>query len=198
MKARRRLCLAASLLVIVTLLVVGCAREAPEPYPAAVSGVSVPEHPKDFPESLRWLTDEEKARLIEIALNTPKARESLEKGNEFTTRISWAALMPSSVGEGYSGYQIFDYEIVAVGIPRGVVDITPEGSQEKVVSVGVPEEAEIFPCVHIYFDEPPALIVMAAIDLETEETVYVDYYPRKRGPVRPTKTPPSEPPENTN
>jgi len=195
MKMRKSLWIVLSLLVIVALPAGGCVKTTPKIQPAPVSGVLPAEHPTDFPENLRWLTDEEKARLIEIALNTPKAQECLEKGNEYTTRISWAALFPSSTGEGYSGYQIFEYEIVVEGIPRGVVDITPEGSPEKIVSVGVQEDAEIYPCVHIHFGEPSVLIVMAAIDLDAEKTVYVDYYPQRRGPVLPTKTPPSKPPE---
>ena len=191
----KRLWIVLSLLVIAALLVGGCAQPAPNPQPAPVSEILPAEHPTDFPKNLRWLTEEEKTRLIEIALNTPKAQECLEKESEYTTRLSWAALFPSSTGEGYSGYQIFEYEIVAEGIPRGVVDITPEGSPEKIVSVGVQEDAEIYPCVHIHFGEPSALTVMAVIDLDAEKTVYVDYYPQRRGPVLPTKTPPSEPPE---
>jgi len=198
LKMRKRLWLVASLLVILSLLIGGCAQPAPNPQPAPVSGVLPAEHPTDFPENLRWLTDEEKERAIEIALNTPKAQECLEKESEYTTRLNWAALFPSGSGEGYSGYQIFEYEIVAEGIPRGVVDITPEESPEKVVSVGVTEEAEIYPCVHIHFGEPSVLIVMAAIDLEANKAVYVDYYPQRRGPVLPTKTPPSGPPEEAN
>ena len=195
---RKRLCLAASLLVAMSLLVGGCAQPAPSPQPAPVTGVLPAEHQTDFPENLRWLTEEEKTRLIEIALNTPKAQECLEKESEYTTRLSWAALFPSSSGEGYSGYQIFEYEIVEKGIPRGTVDVTPPGSTERIVSVGVSEEAEIYPCVHLHFAEPSALTVMATIDLDAEKTVYVDYYPQRRGPVLPTKTPPPRPPENAN
>ena len=187
--------LATILLLVVTLLMGSCAQSSPNPQPAPVSEVLPAEHPTDFPENLKWLTEDEKVRLIEIALNTPKAQECLEQESEYTTRLSWAALFPSSTGEGYSGYQIFEYEIVEKGIPRGTVDVTPEGSPEKIVSVGVQEDAEIYPCVHIHFVEPSVLIVMAAIDLDAEKTVYVDYYPQRRGPVLPTKTPPSEPPE---
>jgi len=190
------LILAVILLVIVALPAGGCVKATPKIQPAPVSEVLPAEHPTDFPENLRWLTEEEKARLIEIALNTPKAQECLEKESEYTTRLSWAALFPSSTGEGYSGYQIFEYEIVSEGIPRGVVDITPEGSPEKIVSVGVQEDAEIYPCVHLHFAEPSALTVMATIDLDAEKTVYVDYYPQRRGPVLPTKTPAPRPPEN--
>jgi len=185
---------------MLSFLADGCAKATPEPQPSPqpVSGVLPGEHPTDFPENLKWLTDEEKDKLIEIALNTPKAKECLEKESEYTTRISWIALTPSSTGKGYSGYQIFDYEIVTKGIPRGRVDVTPEGSPEKVVSVGVPEEAEIYPCVHIHFAEPSALVVMTAINLDTEKTMYVDYYPQRRGPVLPKNTPPPGPPEEAN
>jgi len=197
-RMRKGLWLAASLLMVMALLVGGCAQPAPSPQPAPVTGVLPAEHPTDFPENLKWLTEDEKVRLIEIALNTPKAQECLEQESEYTTRLSWAALFPSSTGEGYSGYQIFEYEIVEKGIPRGTVDVTPEGSPEKIVSVGVQEDAEIYPCVHIHFVEPSEMIVKAAIALEANKAVYVDYYPQRRGPVLPTKTPPSGPPEEAN
>lgn len=180
----------ASLLAIISFLAVGCTERAPNPQPAPVSEVLPAEHPTDWPENLRWLTDAEKDKLIEIALNTSRAQECLQEGSEYTTDISWIALTPADTGKGYSGYRIFDYEIVAEGIPRGTVDITPPDSPERIVSVGVPEEAEIYPCVHIDFAEPSALVVMSAIDLDAEMTVYSDYYPQRRGPVLPDKAPP--------
>ncbi len=186
-----------SLLVIAGLLTGGCTQSAPL-QPAPVSGVLPAEHPTDFPKNLRWLTEEEKERIIEIAMSTPRAQECLGEESEYTSRISWVALTPSSTGKGYSGYRIFEYEIVKEGIPRGTVDIIPPGYPEKIVSVGVSEEDEIYPCVHLHFAEPLALTIMAAIDLEKEKSVYVDYYPQRRGPVLPTKTPPSAPPEEAN
>ena len=185
---KKGLWLVANLLVIVALLAGGCTQSAPNPQPAPVSEILPAEHPTDFPKNLRWLTEEEKSRLIEIALNTPKAQECLEKESEYTTRLSWAALMPSSTGEGYSGYQIFEYEIVEKGIPRGTVDVTPPGSPERIVSVGVPEDAEIYPDVTIVFGEPAKWIVCVAVDLEAGKSVYVEGYPFRTGPTLPLKT----------
>jgi hypothetical protein len=180
---KKGLWLSSSLLTMLLIIASGCAKETPEPpSPAPAPGILPAEHQRDFPENLRWLTDKEKDRLIEIALNIPKAREWLEKEPEYTASIGWIALTPSSEGEGYSGYRYFEYEIVSKGIPRGIVDITPEGSPERVVSVGVPEEAEIYPCVHIHFGKPVVWIVMAAIDLEAERVKYTEEYPARTWP----------------
>jgi len=187
-----------SMLFVLAIVTVGCSEPGAAPQPAPVSGILPAEHPTDFPENLRWLTEDEKARLMEMALATPAALEWRRKESQYTASISWIALTPSSSGEGYSGYRIFEYEIVETGIPRGEVDVTPPGSAEKIVSVGVPEEAEIYPCVHIHFGEPSVFTVMVAVDLEAGKAVYVDYYPQRRGPVPPTKTPASVPPGDTN
>ena len=182
--------LVASLLVIIALLAGGCVKATPKmqpapPQPAPVSEVLPAEHQTDFPENLRWLTDEEKERAIEIALSTPAALEWQQRESHYTTRINWIALIPSSSGEGYSGYRIFEYEIVEKGIPRGTVDVTPPGSPERIVSVGVPEEAEIYPDVTISFGEPAEWIVSVAVDLEKREAVDTNSYPVRIAPVIP-------------
>lgn len=184
---RKRLWLVASLLVVMALLMGGCAKEAPVPHPSPppVTAVKPAEHPRDFPENLRWLKDEEKEKLIEIALNTDTVREWLEKESQYSASIGWIALVPSSSGEGYSGYRRFEYEIVAEGIPRGRVDITPEDSTVRVVSVGVPEEAEIYPEVDIRFGKPAKQIVHIAVDLDKEKVVRVEEYPARKGIVIP-------------
>ena len=143
-------------------------------------------------EILRWLTEEEKARLIEIALNTPEAKEWLEKEKQYKTSIGWIALNPNPEGEGYSGYRRFEYNIVEEGIPRGEVDITLPGSPERVVSIGVPEDAEIYPNVTIWFGEPEEWTVSVAIDLDSEKVVYDEDYPARRGIIIPP------PPEKAN
>ncbi len=157
----------------------------PEPTPGPASGVFPAEHPRDFPENLRWLTDEEKVKLVEIALNTPKAQEWLQKESQYKTGISWLALNPNPEGEGYSGYRRFDYDIVATGIPRGKVDITPEGSSERIVSEGVPEDAEIHPSVTIWFGEPTEWVVSVAVDIDSEKVVLEESYPARKGIVIP-------------
>ncbi len=177
----RRLWLAASLLVITALLMGGCAQPTPSPQPTPVTGVLPAEHPTDFPENLRWLTEEEKARAVEMALDTPAASEWRQNESVYTASIGWIALTPGSPGEGYSGYRIFEYEIVAEGIPRGVIDITPEGSPEKIVSAGVPENAEIYPNVTLRFGEPAEWQVSVAVDLEANKVVFNEGYPTRKG-----------------
>jgi len=180
----KRLWLVASLLVVVALLVGGCRESSPEQQPSPVSAVLPAEHPTDFPKNLRWLTEEEKDRVIKIALSTPVAVEWQQKESQYKTSIGWIALEPNPEGEGYSGYWQFEYDIVEKGIPRGTVDVTPPGSPEKMVSVGVPEEAEIYPNVTIWFGEPAEWVVSVAIDLETGKVVYVEGYPNLSNPNR--------------
>jgi len=187
LKVRRRLWLAASLLVALSLLAGGCVRSTP-PQPAPVSEVLPAEHQTDFPENLRWLTEEEKEKAIEIALSAPEALEWQQKESQYETSIDWIALNPNPEGEGYSGYRKFEYEIVAEGIPRGSVDVTPPGSPERIVSVGVPEDAEIYPNVTIRFGEPAEWIVSVAVDLKAGKVVYDEGYSFRTGPTLPEKT----------
>ncbi len=179
---RRLVCLVTGLLFIVPV-VSGCTETAPSPQPAPVSSVLTRENPTDFPKSLRWLTEEEKAKAIEIALNTPAALEWRQKESQYKTNIGWVALHPSPEGKGYSGYRKFDYEIVEKGIPRGTVDITPPGLPERIVSIGVPEDAEIYPDVTIWFGEPAKWIVSVAVDLGSGKAVYDEDYPFRTGPT---------------
>jgi len=181
----------AAVLVTALLLVpltAGCQQPQPAPgpmpAPAPVTSVLPAEHPRDFPENLRWLTEEEKEKAVAIALSTPQAQEWTQKESQYQTAISWIALNPNSEGEGYSGYRKFEYEIVAEGIPRGTVDITPPDSPERVVSVGVPDDAEIYPDVTIRFGEPAEWIVTVAVDLEAGKAVYTEGYPSLSPPDR--------------
>jgi len=175
------------LMLFLLSLSVACTRETtpgPSPTPAPVTSVLPAEHSRDFPENLRWLTEEEKEKAVTIALSTPQAQEWAQKENQYQTAISWIALNLNTEGEGYSGYRKFEYEIVTEGIPRGTVDITPPGSSERVVSVGVPEDAEIYPDVTIWFGEPAEWIVTVAVDLEAGKAVYTEGYPNLSHPDR--------------
>ena len=187
---RERLWIALSLLLIAVLAAGGCVKTTPkiQPAPAPVSEVLPAEHGTDFPENLRWLTEEEKEKAVEIALGASVAQEWRQRESQYETFIDWIALNPSSSGEGYSGYRRFEYEIVAEGIPRGTVDVTPPGSPERIVSVGVPEDAEIYPNVTIRFGEPAKWIVSVAVDLGAEKVVYDEGYPFRTGPTLPEKT----------
>ena len=183
---KRGICLTISILTMLNILAGGCAEpvlELVEP----LSSVNPAEHTTDFPENLRWLTDEEKAKITEIALSTDAAQEWLQKEEQYKTGIDWIALYPDPEGEGYSGYTRFEYEIVEKGIPRGTVDWTPPDSTVKVVSIGVPEDAEIYPCVTIWFGVK--WVVSVAIDVETWKVVFKEDYPNLANPDRFKSTP---------
>lgn len=177
--------LTAIMLVLTALISGGCSEPVLTPYTPPVSSVMTDELPTDFPENLRWLTDEEKQKIIDIALNTPAAQEWLQKESQYKTNIDWIALNPDHEGEGYSGYQHFEYEIVGKGIPRGTLDITPADSHTTYRFTGVPEDAEIYPNVTIWFGEPARWVVSVAVDLEAERAVYVEDYPFRTGPTPP-------------
>jgi len=133
---RKGLSLAASLLVVIALLMGGCVRN---------SG-----HPEGM-KSLRWLTDDEKDKVIEIALSSPKALYYKTGYSRYEVELQWIGVTwensePSSIG-------IVEYEWM---------DEATELFQE--------EEA-VFPGVRIYFGELPELSLDVAVDLETETAI---------------------------
>ena len=105
------------------------------------------------------LTEEEKARLIEIALNTPEAKEASEKYGVYRTGFRWLAIKNNE--SGGSDLWGFDYEMV---------DNIPEN---------IPRDAEFYSQVEIYFGEPEQLLMRIAVDLDTEKAVRVDRYSLK-------------------
>ena len=94
---KRNFRLAAGILVILGFIAGGCSQPESQPAPAPVSEVLPAEHPTDFPENLRWLTEEEKDRLIEIALSTPAALEWQQKESQYQTSIDWIGQMIGAV-----------------------------------------------------------------------------------------------------
>jgi len=191
---KKLLALCTIALTVLVLVIVSCNPEpspptASNPTPAPVTSVLPAEHPRDFPENLKRLTEEDKQKALEIALSTPEAQEQLKQESKYKTDIGWIALNPNPEGEGYSGYRKFDYEIVEEGIPRGEVDITPPGSSERVVSEGVPDDAEIYPVVTIWFEEPVYWIISVAVDLKAKKVVFTESYPNHLG--RPDRFPPT-------
>ncbi len=173
---RKRLWLTAILLVVVVLLAGGCTgqsarlpKEEEVPPEEKVEPV-ITESSRWFPDSVRWLTDEEKDKLIEIAASSPKALEWRQKESQYRTVIGWIALQPDPSGEGYSGYSRYEYEIVETGIL-----VYPPGRM-----VLDPRDADIFPDVTIWFGEPDEWVVSVAIDLEEEKVVFEEDYPARR------------------
>jgi hypothetical protein len=150
--------------------------------PLSGGGMPYPGLPVDFPQQLRWLTDEEKARITEIALSTPKAQEWLQKENQYTMRIGWIAIFTDP--ESLSGYQVFDYDIVAKGIPRGTIKAT-DSSGFEFTAIGIPNSAEIYPYIIIHFG-PDTWTVCVAVDVETWNVTYEQDYPHRTGPTHTT------------
>jgi len=105
-------------------------------------------------KSVRWLTEEEKARVIEIALNSPEAKEARESYGVYRTSLMWVAMMKNESG-GMSIWS-FDYEMV---------DNIPDN---------VPKDAAFYSEVEIYFGEPEQLLMRIAVDLEHEKVVHVE------------------------
>jgi len=149
-EVRSRLWLAISLLVIVALLA-GCAG-----------------HPEGM-ESPRRLTDNEKDKVVEIALNTPEALRQLETESKYKTEVDWIAIVWNN--SQCSAWWHIDYEWE-----------TDENLKN------VPESAVFYPQVGIRFGEPEEWLVAVAVDLETEKAVLIHEYPARKGPAPPKDT----------
>lgn len=157
----------------------------PAPSPAPVTGIQMPPGgvPVDHPPEIRWLSEVEVARVVEIALNTPPAMERRQKGISFATSLGWVAIVWKDASRTeYSEYRTFPYEAVETGIPRGRTDVTPPGSKEKVVMSGVPQEAIFYPQVVIHFGQE--WVVQVAVDLKGGKAVLVEDYPNLSSPDR--------------
>ena len=150
----KRLWLATSLLVVMAVLVGGCTG-----------------HPKGM-KSLRELTDSEKERVIEIALNTPEALKWREKQRYYDTSLDWVAMVWDGSEYEYSEWRWIDYEWEA---------------DENLKYV--PEAAVFYPLVTIWFVSPRRWVILVrwviqvAVDLETEKVVLVHEYPPKESPL---------------
>lgn len=166
LEMKKGLWLATSSLIATALLLGGCAGD-----------------PKGM-KSPRELTEDEKDRVMEIALNTPEASKWRERESKYKTGLRWIAVVweNSEASEWLS----LDYEWEA-----------DENYQF------IPESAAIYPEVRIWFGEPTQWIVQVAVDLDTGKVALVEEYPARGSPtpeppVRPKKTPPSGPPEYAN
>jgi len=165
-KVRKGLWLAASLLVVIALLAGGCVG-----------------HPRGM-KDVRWLTEDEKNRVIEIALGTPEASGRLkEYGSQYTASLGWVAIVWGN--SEYSEWRSFDYDIVETGVPRGTVEINPEGSSEKIRVEGVSGSAEFYAWVVINFGEPPEWQVYVAVNPDTGKVALVEENPFRTGPTLP-------------
>ena len=173
---RKGLWLATSLLAIMALIASGCSEqpteqptesielptEQPTEQPAEPTELPI-EQPSEQPaeppkgmESPRELTDEEKMKVVEIALNSPRALEWLEQESEYRIRgPDWYAIVWKSSGGGWSQWQAFPYYDVETDTNRQLV----------------PESAAWYPGVSIDTGEDIIMLMQIAVDLETETTV---------------------------
>jgi hypothetical protein len=118
-------------------------------------------------ETLRWLTDAEKDRVIEIALNTPEALGLLETETYYEASVRWVAInwLNDHVAELWG----FDYEDVDEGVPENV-----------------PESAELYSQVEIYIAGAtyyPKHLIRVAINPDTGEVAHVERHPLKKIPT---------------
>jgi len=120
-------------------------------------------HPEGM-KSPRELTDSEKDRVIEMALNTREASEWLKKENIYKTELEWIATVWEN--SEISGFWQIAYDWEADANLKNV-----------------PESAIFYPGVLIRFGEPELWQVMAAVDLKTEKVVLVQQNPFRTGPA---------------
>ena len=111
----------------------------------------------------RWLTDAEKERAVEVALNTPEAVMTGENYDVYKTAFSWVAI----VWRARHAAEIhgFDYEMV---------DNIPDS---------IPEAAELYLRVEIYFGEPEQVLVGVVINPDTGEVAHVAAHGLKIPPL---------------
>jgi hypothetical protein len=139
-----------SLLAIMALLVGGCAGHSER--------------------QLTALTETEKAKVIEIALDTPEVKEWLEKESKYRAELVWVAINYKDT-EPYerSWMRILDYDEI-----------------EEAAEL-VSEWTEVYPGVVIHFastaevykmrqGEPLQFVVQVTVDLNTKKAVDVDMY----------------------
>ena len=146
---KQRLWLAASLLAIAALLIGGCASRGIEP-----------------------LTEDEKDRFIEIALNHPEVSKWLETAEVYSTEVGWSAVGWSD--SKATGWSRLEYEEIADGnLP----------SDRTFPS----ESVTINPDVHIRVGEPVGKHIHVAFDRKTKEVSAVQLMPGRptAGPTPP-------------
>jgi hypothetical protein len=153
------------LVAMATLLVTGCAGH--------VRGM----------KDVRWLTDAEREKVVEIALATPQATERLAQyGPDYKADLSWVSIVWSKNGQ-FSQWRSFEYNVVATGLPRGIqLTVLPDGT--KISMEGVPESAEIYSWVQIDFGEPSKWQVYVAVNPDTGKVAFVQGNPFNTGPQR--------------
>ncbi|MBI2836197.1 MAG: hypothetical protein HYX85_00695 [Chloroflexi bacterium] len=138
-------------LPLATALIISCAGLASSP-----AGLKIP----------RELTDAQKNRVIEIAMNTPEAKARLQKDASYKTYLGWIAVVWKD--SGYSEWRAIDYE------------------WETDPNLGlVSKEAVFYSRVVVNFGEPPTWQAMVAINPLTGKVALVEEYPYRTRPTPP-------------
>lgn len=109
------------------------------------------------------LSEAEKEKVIQIALDTPEASAQLQKGLKYTASLDWVGIV--WVGTHASEEWGFDYDAVEKGIPSNI-----------------PQSAIIYSRAQLSFGEPPEVLIRVAVDIPTEKAVFVESYPLKKLP----------------
>lgn len=110
--------------------------------------------------NLRNLSNAEKAKAIQIALDTPEASAQINRWNTYKADLDWVGMLKND-SDGWFLYGL-DYNVWEQGIPDKI-----------------PGSAVIYPRVSFYFGEPQELLLRVAIDLPTEKVVYIESYGEK-------------------
>lgn len=151
------------LMALVSLVVGGCRQDGSNSktdYETASA-----EHPKGM-ESPRLLTEEEKEKVIEIALKTPEALKQMEKFDSYDVTLKWIAIVWEN--SELSEWSAINYDWKNdpnFGRISGVVEFYTE--------------------VLINFGEPHAWQVYVAVNPDTGKAVFVQENPFRTGPTPP-------------
>ncbi len=137
--AKKTLWLVASLLAA-TFLLSGC--------------ISHPEGMK----SLRYLTDAEKEKVTEIALDTLEALQAKKIYGTYTTSLDWIAIDWHDHTANFYGID-YDYQ-------------QPE--TQKWITEVVPKSTEFYSRANIEFGEPPQLLLRIAINPDTGKVANIE------------------------
>lgn len=139
-----------------------------EPQPGRPSAGPTPaeeSHPAGM-KSLRWLTDDEKAKIIDIVLLETKVAKYLSEYNHFEIDLSWIAIVwENSESSEWWGIK-YDWESdTNLGLVSG--------------------EAEFYTRAIVNLGDPPQWQVMAAINPDTGKVALVEESPYRTGPNPP-------------
>src|SRR3990170_8466 len=152
---RSRLILTISFLVLISLVMVaGCAKPPPGS------------------QSPTELSDREKARVVEIALNTPEVQEQLKKEPKYKIDLQWVAIVWR--GSEASELRYFEFDNVQ------------NNPNYHLVS----SSAVWYPGAVIHFGEPSKWVVQVAVSLEAGKAVNVLSSPDLSSPDRFPTPPP--------